>query len=229
MSGHDVQVTAPVASAIDIAPTQRIADSVFDGLREAVLDGKLAPGSKLSVPALAQQLNVSRSPVREAVARLIADGLAVDNPRRGAVVATITSADLAELYEVRSSLESVVTRLAVERTGPALADELDQILAEHRAALDSGDSQVIQQCDAAFHKLLRRASRHAYAIRLLDQIQSQVKLAMRTTMVTAGPERALQDHRDITAAIRLGDAELAERRARDHIHRLRDALRALSA
>lgn len=214
---------------IDVAPTQRITDSVFTGLREAVLDGRIAPGSKLSVPALAQQLNVSRSPVREAVARLIADGLAVESPRRGAVVATITLTDLAELYEVRGSLEGVVARLAVERTGPALADDLETVLAEHRTALDREDAAAIERCDAAFHKLLRQASRHAYAIRLLDQIQSQVRLAMRTTMATAGPERALADHRAITTAIRLGDAELAERRARHHIDRLRDALRDRSA
>ena len=212
--------------AIDIAPTQRIADSVYDGLRDAVLDGRLAPGSKLSVPALAQRLEVSRSPVREAVARLIAEGLAVESPRRGAVVATITPADLAELYEVRSSLEGVAARLAVQRTGGAgLADRLDEVLARHQAALAGNDTDAIEECDTAFHRMLREASRHAYAIRLLDQIQSQVRLAMRTTMVTAGPERALADHRAIVAAVRLGDAELAERRARDHVDRLRDALR----
>ncbi|WP_255949835.1 GntR family transcriptional regulator [Streptomyces odontomachi] len=232
MSEHDEEVGVSDAStgglSIDIAPTHRIADSVFQGLREAVLDGRIPPGRRLSVPALAQQLDVSRSPVREAVARLTADGLAVESPRRGAVVATITLADLAELYEVRGALEGVVARLAIERSGPELADRLDEVLAEHQAALDAGDIQTVQRCDAAFHRLIRQASRHDYASRLLDQIQSQVRLAMRTTMVAAGPERALREHREIATAIRLGDAELAERRAQAHVARLRDALRAQS-
>jgi DNA-binding GntR family transcriptional regulator len=214
-----------MSSVINIEPAHRIADSVFRGLREAVLNGVIASGSKLSVPALAEQLGVSRSPVREAVARLISDGLAVETPRRGAVVATITSAELAELYEVRCALEGVVARLAVERGSPGLADELDEILAAHRAALDAQDISAAQHCDETFHMTLREASGHSYAIRLLDQIQSFVRLAMRTTMVSGGLESAWQDHRNIATAARLGDAELAERRARDHVIRLRDSLR----
>ncbi len=214
-----------MSSMINIEPAQRIADSVFRGLREAVLNGVIAPGSKLSVPALAEQLDVSRSPVREAVARLISDGLAVETPRRGAVVATITPVELAELYEVRCVLEGVVARLAVERGSPGLADELDEILAAHRAALDAQDTSAVQHCDETFHIALREASGHSYAIRLLDQIQSFVRLGMRTTMVFGGLEPAWQDHRNIAAAVRLADAELAERRARDHIVRLRDSLR----
>jgi len=212
-------------SGIELAPVQRVADNVSTTLRQAVLSGRLEVGQKLSVPALAQELGVSRSPVREAVARLIAEGLAVEIPRRGAVVRRLTEDDLAELYEVREALEGVVARLAVQRGGPDLPDRLDEVLAAHSDALDRGDLDASLEHDTGFHALIRRAAQHDYAARLLDQIQSKVVLAMRTTMVTAGPHKALEDHRGIAAAVRLADAELAERRARLHIVRLRDALR----
>ncbi len=214
-----------MSAPIQIVRAQRIVDNVYEGLHEAILSGQLLPGEKLSVPALAQQLSVSRSPVREAVARLTTEGLAVESPRRGAVVAKIGLADLAELYEVREALEGVVTRLAVERSGRHVVDDLEPVIERHAEAIARGDMQAHVECDMEFHAVIRRGSSHDLAIRLLDQIQSRVKLAMRSTSVTAGPERALEDHKRILAALRLGDARESEARAREHVARLRGVLR----
>ena len=89
-----------------LKPSERIVDSVHAALRAAILDGSLAPGQALSVPELSRQLDVSRSPVREAVLALVADGLAVEQPRRGAAVAEIAAADMLEIHEVREGVEA---------------------------------------------------------------------------------------------------------------------------
>lgn len=212
----------------ELAPlrtSERITDAVYESLRQAIFSGTLPPGTKLSVPGLAERLRVSRSPVREAVVRLTWDRLAVEEPRRGAVVARIDPADLAELYEVREVMEGVAARLAVQRGGPHLVAELDRILRKHQQAVALGNLAEHAELDMSFHSKIREAGGNRHVIRTLDEIQAQVRLAMVTTTVTSGPSTAVDDHRRIVEAMRSGDADAAEAHARTHIARLKHALR----
>lgn len=212
-----------------VQTSDRVTDSVYEALREAIFSGILPAGGKLSVPALAEKLNVSRSPVREAVVRLTQDRLAVEQPRRGAVVAQVGVQELAELYVVREVLEGVAARLAVERGGPRLVEDLSEVLDRHEQAVSVSDVAAHTELDMHFHQLLRQACGNGHVIRMLDEIQAQVRLAMVTTRVTGGPRQAVKDHRAIVEAVAAGDPERAERVARAHIVRLRDALQAGTA
>ncbi|TCP54961.1 DNA-binding GntR family transcriptional regulator [Tamaricihabitans halophyticus] len=205
--------------------TDRVVDGVYARLREKIFTGELAPGTKLSVPALAELLEVSRSPVRDAVLRLVQDRLATEEPRRGAVVASVGAAELVTIYEVREVLEGLAARLAVENAGRRLVRALREALDDHQHAVDVSDLAATTEADMRFHALVREASGNHEVIRLLDEIQTQVRLAMRTTTVTAGPRHALDDHRAILTAIESGDPNAAEQVARAHIFRLRAALR----
>ena len=103
--------------ALPVLPSsRRIVDTVQAALRSAIFDGALRAGQALSVPELARQLNVSRSPVREAVLGLAAQGLAVEQPRRGVVVATVDPAALLAIHEVRIFLEAGATSLCAQRS-----------------------------------------------------------------------------------------------------------------
>lgn len=204
--------------------TPRLADAVYQRLQAEIFNGDLPPGTRLSVPALAQQLNVSRSPVREAVQRLCQERLTYEEPHRGAVIAQIGPRELATLYEVREVLEGLVSRLAVENSGRRLVKRLSDVMAEHESVVEEGDVGRHMETDARFHALVRQGAGNSEATRILDGIQTRVQLAMRTTAITAGPHRALEDHRKILAAIRGGDPNEAERAARAHIARLRRAL-----
>ncbi|PSK95883.1 DNA-binding GntR family transcriptional regulator [Murinocardiopsis flavida] len=204
--------------------TDRIADAVYERLREEIFTGELAPGARLSVPALAVRLEVSRSPVRDAVLRLVQDRLASEEPRRGAVVARVGARELAAIYDVREVLEGLAARLAVENSGRRLVVALHDALAEHERAVRAGDVAAITAADMRFHALVRQASGNTEVVRLLDDVQTQVRLAMRTTQVTAGPRQSVDDHRAILTAIESGDPAAAELAARAHIHRLRSAL-----
>lgn len=206
------------------AATDRIADAVYERIRDAIFAGALPPGARLSVPALADRLGVSRSPVREAVARLTHDRLAVEEPRRGAVVARIELTELIRIYEVRGVLEGLAASLAARRGDPQLAGRLAEVLHDHERAVTAGDIAAHTELDIRFHSLVRHGCGNPEVARALDDIQVRVRLAMLTTTVTAGPPKALADHQAIYQAIRDGDPDRAEHCARAHISRLREAL-----
>lgn len=209
-----------------VMAADRLGDTVYERIREEVLSGALPAGTRLSVPAIAARLDVSRSPVRDAVLRLTQEGLAREEPRRGAVVARITAADLVTLYEVREVLEGLAARLAVENAGRRLVDNLADVTRRHEAAVQASDLAGHFEADTTFHRLIREAGGNPEVCHMLDRIGGKVRLAMRTTSVTAGPRQALRDHKAILAAIRKGDPVHAESVARAHISRLRTALAA---
>src|SRR6266542_1988805 len=130
----------------------RIVDTVQGALREAIFHGTLRAGEALSVPELARRLNVSRSPVREAVLGLVAQGLAVEQPRRGVVVATIAADDLVAIHEVREFVEAGAARLAAARIDKAGIDRLRRILAEQKRAVKDKDAAGYFRTNSELHR-----------------------------------------------------------------------------
>ncbi len=202
----------------------RITDDVYSRLLAAILDHALPPGGRLSVPALAAKLQVSRTPVREAVIRLIREGLAVEEPRRGAVLAQFDSADLVRIYEVREALEGMASRLAATRATTAQRVELREIFDEHADAVRRQDYGRHFELDMRFHALVREAAGNEDLAALLDQIQIKIRIAMVTTVVSSGPGEALADHERILSAIEARAPRRAEDAAGKHIRRLRELL-----
>jgi DNA-binding GntR family transcriptional regulator len=204
---------------------RRVGDTVYEALRESIVSGRILPGARLSVPAIAEQYAVSRSPVRDAVIRLVQEGLARDTVNRGAVVAAPEPHELISLYEVREALEWAAARLAAQHTTPGLRRRLLAILAEHEQVAQEGDFTRHIALDAAFHRELRLAADSPVLLRMLDDIQDRVVLAMHTTSLSGGMRRAIEDHRAIFEAVSAGRGEAAAEAARAHITRLKELLR----
>lgn len=204
----------------------RAADRIYGHLREAVLARELDPGSRLSIPRLAVQFGVSRSPVREAVQRLVQDGLATEEPHRGGAVATITADELLPLYEVREMLEGLAARLAAQR---ATRDELARLHTEQRShehAVENGDIRAHVEHDLAFHKLLRQAAGNAELRLALERVQGRVTIAMLSADYATWPAKAVAEHRSILDAVIAADPDAAESAARAHIVRVRQDIAA---
>lgn len=202
----------------------RIGDWTYAHIRDAILNGEMTPGTRLSVPDLARRLNVSRSPARESILRLLAEGLAVETPHRGASVANITNSDLRDIYSVRSVLEGLAARLIV-LSGTALEDDLEKAVRNQRRAVEAQALDAVTEADLFFHTTLYRLSGNHRLEDSLLRMQNLVRLGMRTTMRIPGASwKALDEHEQILEAVKSGDADAAESCSRSHIDRLMAAL-----
>lgn len=204
----------------------RIGDWAYERIRDAILDGDIAAGTRLSVPDLARRLDISRSPARESILRLLSEGLAAEIPHKGAFVSDITVDDLFDIYAVRSVLEGLAARLAAENVTPDDEQALTSALDEHREALAGGDRDEITEADMAFHGHLYRMSANPWLADSLTRLQSLVRLGMRTTLLVPGsPAHALNEHEEVRNAVVSGDPDAAEAKIRAHVDRLRSTMR----
>ena len=210
-----------------LEPAERIVDSVHAALRAAILDGSLAPGQPLSVPELSRQLNVSRSPVREAVLALVADGLAVEQPRRGVAVAEIEAADLLEIHEVREAVEAQSARLCADRAGAGVLRSLSTVIQAQAAAVKRNDAQGWFETNADFHRLIAEGASNRRLLEVVLQLEGQMRLGLRRVSSDRNQRmRGLAEHRAILDAIGRHDSEKAEPLMREHLRRTRDTLTA---
>ncbi|WP_182111247.1 MULTISPECIES: GntR family transcriptional regulator [unclassified Actinotalea] len=210
-----------MSSLTPLPQVARVADTVYATLRGAILEGGLAPGSRLSVPQLAQQLAVSRSPVREAVQRLVQDGLATEEPHRGAVVAVLDPSELLPLYEVREVLEGLSARLAAERGTPEEIETLREAYDRHAEALAGGASDQHVPLDLAFHAALRAAAHNSELHTSLDRVQGKIAVAMLGGDPANWSHQAIKEHHAILQAVVDRRPDEAEQAARAHIVRIR--------
>jgi DNA-binding GntR family transcriptional regulator len=208
-----------------IEPASLLADRAYTRLRDAILANELRPGTPLSVPELARQMRISRSPAREAVQRLIYEGLAVHVPFRGAVVAVVDPDDIRELYLVRELLEGLAARLATERIDAAQLAELKAVLAEHERVVACGDERAHVELNMAYHRKIREIGGNAHLNAVLHQVHGKAHLAIH--QLWRGPDAArlaVEEHRSILDAIEAHDPDAADRAARAHIAALRARL-----
>jgi DNA-binding GntR family transcriptional regulator len=217
-----------------LEPGDLLAERAYRQLSRAVLGSQLPAGTPLSVPELAQRLNISRSPVREAVQRLIYDGLAVSVPHRGAVVREIKPDDFRALLEVRDVLEGLAARLATLRATDDDLRALRDVLDEHARSVGSGDDAANVEFDTRFHRTIREIAGNDDLSTILGRIQGRAHLS-RFTLWRAkrNTSDALAEHRAIYEAMAARDAEGAEQAARRHIWnliaRVEESTRAMAA
>jgi len=196
----------------------RMVDATVAALRQAILSGDLRPGQKLSVPALALRLGISRSPVREAVLALAAEGLAVESPRRGVVVTELGPRDTDAIHEARGPLEGFAARLAAERGPAELGQRLTAILAEQAAAVAAADEDSFFRTNAAFHAAIAAACDNAEIHRLLASLEGRMALALRQVAARPGHrDSAVAEHLGVAAAIAARDGDGAEAAMRAHL------------
>jgi DNA-binding GntR family transcriptional regulator len=197
------------------------AERVFVELRQAIVEGRIPPGSKLSEPVLAADYAVSRAPLREAIGRLEALGLVERRPRIGARAVKLTGAGLMELYEIREALEGTAARLAAERMSDAAIADLQALMARHRdeVAREHGQAYFQQAGDLDFHYRIVASSGNARLTRILcDDLYHLMRMyRCQFGMKSDRAREALTEHGRIVDAIAERDGELAEWLMRRHI------------
>jgi DNA-binding GntR family transcriptional regulator len=191
---------------------------VYDYLRTEILEGRLEPGAELGEVALAEQLGVSRGPLREAIGRLAAEGLVTVSPRRGAVVRSLSKEEFLELYQVREALERMAVQLAV----PRLTDERVEELASLNQAMETHAAQneveSFFEANLAFHARLLEASGNRKLEELYQQLLGQLgRYRLRSLTLRGNLKRSVSEHKAILRAARRGDAERAAHLMAEHI------------
>jgi DNA-binding GntR family transcriptional regulator len=191
-------------------------EAAYRYIRSAIQEGRLKPGDRLREIELAGQIGLSRTPIREALGRLQAEGLVVHDAMRGVVVAELDYSMVTELYYMREVLEGTAARLAAQHASEVEISILDELCQQYEAAL--GDEVALTACNRHFHETLYRCSHNRYLLNMVTVLHDALSLLGSTTL--GSPERAvetLREHRDVVAAIHARDPDTAERALRVHI------------
>jgi DNA-binding GntR family transcriptional regulator len=200
-------------------------ERVFNAVLDAVLDHRLAPGTKLGERELSELLGVSRGAVRAALARLGHSLLVELRPNRGAVIANPTAAETRDLFEARRIIEAaVVQRLARGLSAKQVA-ELRAFVADEQRAYERGDRKTGQRLSIRFHKLLSELAGNGELDRFMEQLICRTPLL---TLAYKGPQLAYcgaGEHREVVEALAKRDPALAVKRMCAHLSNLEGQLR----
>jgi len=211
-----------VTTAVDAASRKSLRDVAYDELRSRIIGLDLAPGTRLIERDLAEELAVSRIPLREAMQRLERDGLVVVVPRQGAIVSPFTVDDVRDLFDVRENLEVLAARLAAERADEeglaALAAQLDTA----RDATERGDKAAIAAANAKFHALIVDLAANPLLESILQPLEARTQWLFHLTKERDATVQC-REHEELLAAIADHDPDRAAESAFHHVHSGREA------
>ena len=207
---------------IDRSSAEPLHVSVFNAIRQAIIDGKLVPGQRYFENDVATRFGVSRTPVREALRSLAAQGTVLFTEGRRGFVVVDPIEDVAVVYEVRQRLEGLAALLAAQHITVPELQALDSILDEMLAIIETGDtaSQIdrIADLNDAFHNGVNAASGSSRLIGLIEQLEPiYISRQIVTLYSTEKLRQSHQSHRDILQALWARDGELAEKLTHQHL------------
>ena len=193
-------------------------DVVFENLRNAILEGNLKSGERLMEVQLAEQLGVSRTPIREAIRKLELEGLVVMLPRKGAYVSNMSYKDLIDVLEIRATLEGLAASLAAERRSDDDIVELERLSKEFETCVREVDVEGVLKKDVEFHEKIFSMANNKRLYKLITSLWEQVH-RFRVTYVSnyEASLSLVEEHNRILKAIKTGDSELAKKYATEHI------------
>jgi len=185
-------------------------------LRDALASGKLQPGQRVMEVEVAEWLNVSRTPVREALRRLESEGMLAMEPRTGLVVTSITREAMLELYVMREVLEGTAAQLCAENASEIEIMELEELTKREERL--QGDLEALARLNRVFHDTIHRAAHNRYLEKSLNAVNDSMCLLGKSQMlIAARAKEAKAEHAELFDAIRKRDADAAEAIARRHV------------
>jgi DNA-binding GntR family transcriptional regulator len=206
---------------------ESLADRAYGALRSSIAEGRLRPGARIGETALAEQLGISRTPVREALQRLARDGLVALDARNGARVVELGLEEIQELYDLREILEGSTARFAALNAKANDLQRLNAILEREATQLD--DPVALARLNKLYHQALCEAARNRYLSDAVATFSSTLLLLGPTTLAAERRgEESHAEHRAVVEAVAAGDAEQAEAVMRGHIRRARELRLAMS-
>ncbi|MCZ2258611.1 GntR family transcriptional regulator [Sporosarcina sp. G11-34] len=207
-----------------VKPAASLAEQAYSSIKTAIMSGKLASEIELPEERLATDLGVSRTPFREAIRRLAAEGLVVLNKGKPATVATFTKEDSLDFMELRSVLEIYNIRKVVSMDDPIFIHALEENLKRQEDAIKEDDYEEFIDYDRAFHLILASKNENSKIREMIHQMNSGVNRAflMLSNTVHMSAMGAYEEHERILEAIKLKDIELATKEMTIHLENIEE-------
>lgn len=198
---------------------------VSETMREAIVNGTLKPGERLMEIQLAEELGVSRTPVREAIRKLELEGFVVMIPRRGTYVAGLSIKDINEVFEIRTALDVLAAGLAAERITEEELEQMERLMVEIGEHIDKGDMDAIITLDSEFHDILYKASRNDRLVGIINNLREQFTRFRSISIAYPGRlKNTLEEHRQLVEAIAQRNSDTAQQLAREHMENAEQTL-----
>lgn len=205
--------------------SQALYQEVAERLRTAIFAHQLPPGSWIDEQALAERYGISRTPLREALKVLAAEGLITLKPRRGSFVTEVSERDLDEIFGIIALLEAECTRLAVVHSTPADIARLQAIHDELESAANCNDINAFFDANQRFHQAVQQLADNHWLLQVIQDLRKLIKLSRHHSLFSEGRlEQALAEHRAVLAAIVAGDGKAAAEQMHAHIRSGREAV-----
>lgn len=207
---------------LEIRNYKPLGEVVFEYLRNAILAGELKPGERLMEVTLAEQLGVSRTPVREAIRKLEKESFVIMIPRKGAYVADLTKKDIMEVLEIRKELEGFAAALAAERMALSEKEALGKVVERFNESLISMDKKSMIECDNEFHSLIFEATKNQRLINIIYDLHDQFQRFRLIYFNEFNNYKEIQaSHNRIFDAIIKKDVKGARSEAESHVESIR--------
>lgn len=208
-------------SSLKLLERRSTSDHISDELRQMIIEGTLGPGEQLAEARIAEQLGVSRAPVREALQQLVQQKLLVAARNKGVTVVSFTASDIWEIYDARCAIESHAGVRIVEGGPGARAravDRLGAVLDKLRVAVKRGDSRQISAADLDFHTTLVAASGNSRLVDAYSILSAQTLTCInRLELALPSGDEVVDDHELLIDAIASGDKDATVKAINDHL------------
>lgn len=193
-------------------------DVVFNTIKDGILTGRFKPGERLLENQLAEELGVSRTPIREALRMLEIENLVDLIPRKGAQVKEMSEKDIKDVLEIRKVLEELAAGLAAENITKQEIAELKKVHNDFITAFDNGDRKGVLDADTCFHDIIFNATKNDKLVQIISNISIQI-FRYRITYLKLLSDVSVPDkqHIELIKAFEKRDAERARRISREHI------------
>ncbi|PZE19852.1 GntR family transcriptional regulator [Paenibacillus xerothermodurans] len=202
-----------------------IRDKVYQYIKQAIVQGVYKSGERIIERELADQLNVSRTPIREALFRLESQGFVKTLPRKGVVVSKLSPDEIIEIFTILSALESLAMKMAAQKAEPSHREELQSIIDNiDRSLAKEQFDQEDRMFHFAIHDVICRAAQSPRLKQMLDGLSDYIRAFAHVGYEVPGRMRkAMEEHRNLAMAVRNGEAELAENFTKIHLENSKKA------